>query len=352
MVGSVRNISNISRAPAAYVTVANNEQLRASAQGIVVLQARDSNTHITFNDVLYVPNLRFNLLSAGQLKDCGLMLATDPYTHDLILTYAPPDTPVELHKYIGRARSLNGVYVLDFNIPNCKASPDELVDLVPLDFPYMNVESWQHPDGRPWICCSPHPQEINLHQPGPDELCTTCLTPTASRTEEVEKVLAAIQKDESTEAEPEGMTKMELAITTHHVFRTGNERIGLTEQERPTPRTETLRWILEDAHATTFDEENRPRPYPCEVYHRIDTAWKDPDAPEELSVKEEEEKSRAERKQKLYQERIATGWDEESARRGAWGDDDGTIQGWETGERGDAERRELAEGDLTQEEMK
>ncbi|CAI7886487.1 unnamed protein product [Closterium sp. NIES-53] len=173
MVGSVRYISNISRAPATYVTVANNEQLRANAQGIVVLQARDSNTHITFNDVVYVPDPRFNLLTAGQLRDRGVMLATYPYTRDLILTYTPPNTTVESNKYLGRARSLNGIYVLDFDVPNCQASSDELVDLVPLDFPYMNVESWQHPDGRPWIRRSPHPEEINLHQPGPDGICTT-----------------------------------------------------------------------------------------------------------------------------------------------------------------------------------
>ncbi|CAI7901340.1 unnamed protein product [Closterium sp. NIES-53] len=147
MVGSVRYISNISRAHATYVTVANNEQLRANAQGIVVLQARDSNTHISFNDVLYVPDLRFNLLSAGQLRDCGVMLATDLYTHDLILTYAPPDTPPESHKYLGRARSMDGVYVLDFDLPTCQASSDELVDLVPLDFPFMNHGSIQT-DGR------------------------------------------------------------------------------------------------------------------------------------------------------------------------------------------------------------
>ncbi|CAI7857967.1 unnamed protein product [Closterium sp. NIES-54] len=159
MVGSVRYISNISRAPATYVTVANNKQLRANAKGIVVLQARDSNTHITLNDVLYVPDLRFNLLSAGQLRDCGIMLATDPYTHDLILTYDPPDTPVESHKHLGRARSLNSIYVR-LRYPNCKASSDELVDLVPQDFPYMNVESLQHLDGRPWIR---QPEEINLH---------------------------------------------------------------------------------------------------------------------------------------------------------------------------------------------
>ncbi|CAI7779126.1 unnamed protein product [Closterium sp. NIES-54] len=349
MVGSVRYVSNISRTPSTYVTVANNEQLRASAQGIVVLQACDSNTHITFNDVLYVPDLCFNLLSAGQSIDCGVMLATNPYTRDLILTYAPPNTPVESHKYLRRACSLNGIYVLEFDIPNCQASSDEPVDLIPLDFPHMNVESWQHPDGRPWIRCSPHPQEINLHQPGLDGLCTTCFTPTASRTEEVEKILAAIKEEESAEDEPTGMTEMELAVTTHRVFGTGDERLGLTERERPTPRIETLRWILEEAHATTFDKENRPSPYPRDIYRTINKEWKDHGKPEELSVKEEEEKVAAKEKERLYHERIAAGWSPKSARCGGWGDPStagatwasttgasGTVQGWGTCGWGDA----------------
>ncbi|CAI7788572.1 unnamed protein product [Closterium sp. NIES-53] len=199
------------------------------------------------------------------------MLATDPYMCDLILTYAPPDTPVESHKYLGRARSLNDVYVLDFDIPNCQASSDELVDLVPLDFPYMNVESWQHPGGRTWIRRSPHPEEINLHQPGLDGISTTCFTPTASRTEEVEKDYAAIQEAECAEAEPTGMTEMELAVTTHRIFGTGDENLGIAPQTRPTHAAKTLRWVLE-ANIGTFDEEGRPRPYPRDVYRRIDTS--------------------------------------------------------------------------------
>ncbi|CAI7883091.1 unnamed protein product [Closterium sp. NIES-54] len=345
MVGSVRYISNTSHPLATYVKVANNEQLRASAQSIMVLQARNSNTHISFNDVLFLPDLRFNLLTARQLRDCGVMLATDPYTRDLILTYAPPDTPPESHKYLGRARSINGIYLLDVDIPSFQASSD-VVDPVPLDFSYLSKESWQHPDGRLWIRRSHHPEEINLHQPGPDDIFTTCFTPMASRTEEVERDLAAIREAESADAEPTGMTEMELAVTTHRVFGIGDERLGLMEQQRPTPQTETLCWILEEAHGTTFDEENRPRPYARDVYCTIiNKAWKDPDAKEELSVKELEEQERAEKKAKLYEECIAAGWDEESARTGGWGgDDEGTgatwgsatgasctVQGWETG---------------------
>ncbi|CAI7801067.1 unnamed protein product [Closterium sp. NIES-54] len=203
-----------------------------------------------------------------------------------------------------------------------------------------------------------------LRQPGPDGLCTTCFTPTASRTDEVERDLVAIQEAESAKAEPEGMTEMELAVTTHRIFGTGDEKLGMTKQERPTPMAETLRWILEEATIGTFDKKNQPRPYPRDVYRSIAKEWKDRDTPEELSVKKEEEKAKAERKEKMYQERIAAGWDEESARCGAWGDDDGTettwgsatgasgtVRGWGTGGWGDSGGKSLDEGELTQEEM-
>ncbi|CAI7927474.1 unnamed protein product [Closterium sp. NIES-54] len=288
----------MSRAPATYVTVANNEQLRANAQGIVVLQARDSNTHISFNDVLYVPNLRFNLLSAGQLRDCGVILTTDLATRDLVLTYAPPDTPPESFKYLGRARSINGIYILDFDMPSCQASSDELMDLVPLEFAYMDEKAWEHPDGRPWVRRSPHPHEINLHDPDINGLCTTCHTPTASRTEQVEKEYAVIQEAESAEAEATVMAKQELAVSSHRIF--GEPTNDPRRQGEERTYSKNLRFVLE-ANTTTFDEDGRPRPYTREVYrHEINPAWKDPDADGELSVKEERDKARAEKKQKLY----------------------------------------------------
>ncbi|CAI5500194.1 unnamed protein product [Closterium sp. Naga37s-1] len=366
MVGSTRYVSNLSRASATYVTVANNERLRANSQGLVVLQARDSNTHISFNDVLYVPNLRFNLLSAGQLRDCGVIIHTDLATRDLILTYAPPDTPPESFKYLGRARSINGIYILDFDIPPCQASLDELVDLVPLEFAFMNKESWEHPDGRPWVRRSPHPREINFHEPDVNGLCTTCHTPTASRTEQVEREQAAIQEAESAEAEPTGMTREELAVASYRVFGEAVKEYELERTERATPYSDNLQFVLE-ANATTKDEEGRERPYTREVYRRhIDPAWKDPDEPEELSVKEEQEKARAEKKQKLYEERVAAGWDEESARRGAWGDEDyepeegatwaSATGTWGASTSGAVTTRgwgsaETDEGELTQEEL-
>ncbi|CAI7867266.1 unnamed protein product, partial [Closterium sp. NIES-54] len=73
-------------------------------------------------------------------------LLNKPFYPNGLVTGILTDTSAKTHKYLGSARSLGGVYVLDFDIPNCQASSDELVDLVPMDFPYMNVESWQHPD--------------------------------------------------------------------------------------------------------------------------------------------------------------------------------------------------------------
>ncbi|CAI7871766.1 unnamed protein product [Closterium sp. NIES-54] len=88
MVGSEHHISNAIPTPTVtYVTVASNTRLRASTQGIVVLKARGSRTHVMLNDVLIVQNLRFNLLSAVQLMDCGVDLSTDPKTRDILLHY-------------------------------------------------------------------------------------------------------------------------------------------------------------------------------------------------------------------------------------------------------------------------
>ncbi|CAI7880973.1 unnamed protein product, partial [Closterium sp. NIES-54] len=135
-VGSEHYISNAIPTPAVtYVTMANNTRLRASAQGIVVLKARGSRTHITLNDALIMQNLHFNLLSAAQLMDCGVDLSTDPETRDILLHYT---TPNKARKQIGRAHSENGVYILDFDIPDCSGDLQELIDLVPLHFEHIH----------------------------------------------------------------------------------------------------------------------------------------------------------------------------------------------------------------------
>ncbi|CAI7804563.1 unnamed protein product, partial [Closterium sp. NIES-53] len=117
MVGSERFVSNAVATPTVtYIIVANNSRLRANAQGIIVLKARGSLTHITLNDVLIVQNLRFNLLSAAQLMDCGVELSTDLRTRDILMHYTAPK---KARWQIGRAHSKNGVYILDFDIPDC-----------------------------------------------------------------------------------------------------------------------------------------------------------------------------------------------------------------------------------------
>ncbi|CAI7806342.1 unnamed protein product [Closterium sp. NIES-54] len=167
MVGSKRYISNaISTLTVTYVTVANNTRLRTSAQGIVVLKARGSSVHITLNDVLIVQNLRFNLLSAAQLMDCGVDLSTDPETRDILLHYTMPK---KTRKQIGRAHSENGVYILDFSIPDCSGDSQELIDLVPLHFEHIHHRDKKHPVGRPWVPHHPHPCELALHDPDPDD---------------------------------------------------------------------------------------------------------------------------------------------------------------------------------------
>ncbi|CAI7889727.1 unnamed protein product [Closterium sp. NIES-53] len=171
MVGSERYISNVVATPAVtYVTVANNTRLRASAQGIVVLKAHGSRTHITLNDVLIVQNLCLNLLSAALLLDCRVILSTDPETCDILLHFTMPN---KMHKQIGWAHAENGVYVLNFDIPDCSGDSQELIDLVPLCFEHIHRRDWKHPDGHPWVPHHPHPRELALHDPDPDGVCTT-----------------------------------------------------------------------------------------------------------------------------------------------------------------------------------
>ncbi|CAI7740861.1 unnamed protein product [Closterium sp. NIES-54] len=192
MVGSERYISNVVATPAVtYVTVANNTRLRASAQGIVVLKAHGSRTHITLNDVLIVQNLCLNLLSAALLLDCRVILSTDPETCDILLHFTMPN---KMHKQIGWAHAENGVYVLNFDIPDCSGDSQELIDLVPLCFEHIHRRDWKHPDGHPWVPHHPHPRELALHDPDPDGVCSDWHTPTSSSSAIAGRGLPAIIK--------------------------------------------------------------------------------------------------------------------------------------------------------------
>ncbi|CAI7886446.1 unnamed protein product [Closterium sp. NIES-54] len=167
MVGYERYISNAVSTPTGgtYVPLVKNMRLRTSAQGIVVLKARGSRTHITLNDVLIVQNLRFNILLVAQLMDCRVDLSTEPETHDILIHYTMPNKTC---KQIGQAHSENRVYILDFSVPDCSGDSQELIDLVPLRFEHIHHCDWKHPDGRPWVPHHAHPHEVALHDPDPD----------------------------------------------------------------------------------------------------------------------------------------------------------------------------------------
>ncbi|CAI7868211.1 unnamed protein product [Closterium sp. NIES-53] len=220
MVGSKRFISNAIMTPTVtYIIVANNNLLRASAQGIVVLKAHRNKTHITLNDVLLVQNLRFNLLLAAQLMNGRVQLSTNSTSRDIILRYEAPDKP---RKQIGRAHSENGVNVLDFDVLNCSVDSNELIDLVPLCFEHIHCSEWKHPDRRPWVPHHLHPREVVLHNPDLDGICRDCHTPTTSTTAIVGRGLAAIAEAERSAPPCERMSALEFEVATKRVFGIGS----------------------------------------------------------------------------------------------------------------------------------
>ncbi|CAI7744487.1 unnamed protein product [Closterium sp. NIES-53] len=183
MVGSNRFISNARPIPRPTVfIVANSQELEARACGIVVLKGRDSDIHITLNNVLIIRDLKYNLLSYEQLVHSGILISTDPKSRCILMHWKDYSASgSELH-YIDKACPDNGVYILDFDIPNYRANSADLIDLQPQRavWPYELA----HPDRCPWVKHHAHPKEIDLHAPGPDGLCRNCLTPTASTTKE------------------------------------------------------------------------------------------------------------------------------------------------------------------------
>ncbi|CAI7890617.1 unnamed protein product [Closterium sp. NIES-54] len=181
MVGSKRFISNAR--PILQPTVfpvANNQQLEARACGIVVLKAHDSDVHITLNDMLIVQDLEFNLLSYEQLVQSGVLMTTDPESRCILMHWKDYIILDSKPRYIGKAHPDNGVYILDFDIPDCRADSGDLIDLQPQH--NMGSQCPVHPDGRPWVKHHAHPKEIDLHALGLDGLCRNCRTPTASTT--------------------------------------------------------------------------------------------------------------------------------------------------------------------------
>ncbi|CAI7753415.1 unnamed protein product [Closterium sp. NIES-54] len=132
MVGSKRFISNARPIPQpTVVTVANNLQLETRSCGIVVLKAHDNDIRITLNDVLIVSDLKNNLLSYKQLLHSGVLVSTGPKIWRILVHWKDYIVRDGKPHYIGKACPDNGVYILDFNIPDCRANYGDLIDLQP-----------------------------------------------------------------------------------------------------------------------------------------------------------------------------------------------------------------------------
>ncbi|CAI7776657.1 unnamed protein product [Closterium sp. NIES-54] len=183
--------------------------------------------------------------------DCGVELSTDLRTRDILLHYTAPKKAC---RQIRQAHSESGVYILDFDIPDCSGDSQELIDLVPLSFEHIHHCDWKHPDGRPWVPHHPHPRELALHDPNPDGICRDCHTPTASTSAIASRGLAAIAEAEREAPLEEGMSALELEIATRGVF-------GPEENPLPRPASQHLRGILRGTGIGTFDAQNVPRPY-------------------------------------------------------------------------------------------
>ncbi|CAI7889547.1 unnamed protein product [Closterium sp. NIES-54] len=289
------------------------------AQGIVVLKARGSRTHITLNDVLIVQNLRFNLLSAAQLMDCGVDLSMDRATRDILLHYESRTFP---RRQIGRAHSENGVYVLDFDIPDCSGDSHELIDLVPMRFEHIHHRVWKHPDGRPWVPHHPHPREVALHDSDADGICRDCHTPTASTSAIAGRGLAAITEAERHAPPEEGMSQLELEVTTQRVF-------GTDQSPHAGPPSQRLDDILHGQRRGTFDARGVARPYTRDEFLKVYPLCHDPTT--KLTVEQEEENARR-KAEELRRQSLAEA--RETFACGAWGAEDeesaSNEGGWES----------------------
>ncbi|CAI5503883.1 unnamed protein product [Closterium sp. Naga37s-1] len=262
-------------------------------------------------------------------------------------------------RYIGRAHSEDGVYILDFDIPDCSADSGDLINLQPQAIKWSRKP--KHPGGRPWIKHHAHPREIDLHAPGPDGLCRNCRTPTASRTDTTDRplnreeapaeegessaaaarrLMAAATQSENTrpalppaimdiieEAEwqtpqPTGMRdgKLAAALTIFQPRRTRNDS---TVHERLDLLT---RYTGPGAH----DADNNPLPLTWETYH-VQHPWSHRTmTTEEFQRHEEEERRRrADEEAKPAAAAPTGGWGSAAVTPRKWGSGT-TATGWGT----------------------
>ncbi|CAI7826513.1 unnamed protein product [Closterium sp. NIES-54] len=170
--------------------------------------------------------------------------------------------PNKTRKQIRRAHSENGVYILDFSIPNCSGDSQELIDLVPLRFEHIHHRDWKHPDIRPWVPHHAHPHELALHDPDPDGICRDCHTPTASTSAIAGRGLVAIAEAVREAPPDEGLSNLELETATRVVF-------GTEENPLPRPASQHLRGMLRGTGVGTFDAHGVPRPSTKEKFLEI-----------------------------------------------------------------------------------
>ncbi|CAI7922239.1 unnamed protein product [Closterium sp. NIES-54] len=163
--------------------------------------------------------------------------------------------PNKMRKQIGRAHSKNGVYILDFSIPDCS-------------------------DGRPWVPHHPHPRELALHDPDPDGTCRDCHTPTASTSAIAGRGLAAIAEAEREAPHEEGLSHLELETATRVAF-------GTEEHPLPRPESQHLRGMLRGIGVGTFDAHGFPRPFTKEKFLEIYSHQRD--STTKLTMAQEEE---------------------------------------------------------------
>ncbi|CAI7834896.1 unnamed protein product [Closterium sp. NIES-53] len=209
--------------------------------------------------------------------DRGVDISTDPETRDILLHFTSPN---KARKHIERAHSENGVYILDFDIPDCNGDLQELIDLIPLHFEHIHHHDWNLPDGRPCVPHHPHLRELALHDPDPDGICRDCHTPTTSTSTIAGCGLAAIAKAEREALPEEGLSNLELETATRVIF-------GMEEHPLPRPASQHLCGMLRSTSVGTLDAHGVPRPYTKDTFMEIYPHWRDPMA--KLTVAEEEE---------------------------------------------------------------
>ncbi|CAI7799941.1 unnamed protein product [Closterium sp. NIES-54] len=107
------------------ITVANNQTIYARSRGQVQMESHDTSYCIHISDVLIVPKLRYNLLSLHQLMKCGVGMQTTEDEMHLIYNGI----------FIGKATSVEGVFVLDFESPRTSGDNEHILVLDPPGHP-------------------------------------------------------------------------------------------------------------------------------------------------------------------------------------------------------------------------